>query len=81
MGILLLAHMYNHAVLYRYAMNRSWFMLSVGLPLQQYRMQSLKLSFPGVVELSNRTYFHEPGVWLSYRKAFEISFFEKSFSL
>lgn len=80
-GHLLLGHLYIHAVLYRHAMNRSWFMLSVCLPLQQYRMKSLKLSFPGVVELAKRTCFHEPGVWLNYMRVFVVSFFEKSFSL
>lgn len=81
MGILLLAHLFTHAVLCRYVMNRSWFMLSVCFPLQQYRMQGLKLSSLGVEEFASRTFLHELGVWLSCRRVFEILFFEKSFSL
>ena len=76
MGILLLGHIFIHAVLCRYVTNRSWFMLSVCLPLQQYRMPCLKLSSLGVEEFASRTFFYESAVWLSHRGVFEILFFE-----
>lgn len=81
MGILLLARLFIHAVLCRYVMNRSWFMLSVCPPLQKYRMQGLNLSSLRVEEFARRTFFHGPGIWVSCRGVFEILFFEKSFSL
>lgn len=47
------------------------------LPLWKYGIQGLKLSSCGVEEFAKRTFFHEPGVWLSCKGVSEVSFSEK----